>query len=95
MQRFIKGYKTEETSLSPLPFIIGMSATSERFNNLAGTLENATLRPVLMPPKDVVDSGLLKDKIVIVYPETEKGDDDMTLLEAAAVAWKDKTEYWW
>ena len=34
MQRFIKG--SNEQNLSPIPVVIGMSATAERFNTLVG-----------------------------------------------------------
>ena len=41
MQRFIKG--SQDPMLSPLPVIIGMSATAERFDALVGKGTNSTL----------------------------------------------------
>lgn len=43
MQRFIKG--SSEQNLLPIPVVIGMSATAERFNSLVGQATNSTLHP--------------------------------------------------
>ncbi len=80
IQRFIKG--AEEVGLSPLPLIIGMSATPERFQRvLEGALR--TIRPVEVKAEDVRASGLIKDRIVLDIA----GEDqpaDWTLLRDAA-----------
>ena len=67
MQRFIKG--SPENNLSPVPVVIGMSATSERFDALIGKGTTSTLHKVVVSPAQVRQSGLLKDRIVITYPE--------------------------
>jgi len=59
MQKFVKGFDNEDGKLQALPFIIGMSATPERFNALAGA-SLSTLSKVVVTPKEVRDSGLLK-----------------------------------
>ena len=48
MQRFIKG--SSEQNLSPIPVVIGMSATAERFNSLVGQATNSTLHKVVISP---------------------------------------------
>ena len=42
---------------------------------------------------EVRASGLLKDRIVISYPEENTGNRDMAVLQAAADEWKDKWEH--
>jgi type III restriction enzyme len=89
-QRFIKGYP--EGGMRPVNLIIGMSATPDRFNNLIeGT--DRTRRSVPIAPADVKDSGLLKDRIVLFYPE-EKQHADWTLLEEATRRWKAFSKEW-
>ena len=63
MQRFIKG--SPEHDLSPLPVVIGMSATAARFNRLVGSTTSSTLHQVAITAEEVRSSGLLKDKILI------------------------------
>ena len=63
MQKFVMGSKDD--NLSPLPMIIGMSATIERFRKLVEGARAMTLPPVEIKPEAVKESGLLKDKIVI------------------------------
>ena len=93
MQKFIKG--SVEDKLSPAPLVIGMSATPERFNALVKET-SSTIHKVIVTTEEVRNSGLLKEKIFVVYPEeTEKNfAKDMALLEAAADEWKDKCEHW-
>ena len=48
-----------------------------------------------IPPMPVVRaSGLLKDRIVITYPEEGTVNNDMAILQAAADDWKEKWEHW-
>lgn len=91
MQRFLKGSKPH--GLSPMPLVIGMSATAARFNQLVGDT-NSTLQKVVISPNDVRDSGLLKDRIVITYPDDPTRQNDMAVLQAAADEWKSKCEHW-
>ena len=91
MQRFIKGSVTHK--LSPIPLVIGMSATSARFNQLVGDT-NSTLQRVIITPNDVRASGLLKDRILITYPDDPAKNNDMAVLQAATDEWKSKCDHW-
>lgn len=93
MQRFIKG--SNEQNLSPIPVVIGMSATAERFNSLVGQGTNSTLHKVVISPAQVRQSGLLKDRIVITYPEDPIKHGDMAVLQAATDEWQDKCKHWY
>ena len=91
MQKFLKG--SSEDKLPPMPVVIGMSATSERFNRLVeGT--SSTIHKVLVTADEVRASGLLKDRIVITYPEESSLNKDMAVLQAAADNWKEKWDHW-
>lgn len=91
MQKFIKGSK--ENNLSPMPVVIGMSATSERFNVLVkGT--TSTIHLVIVTPDEVRQSGLLKDKIIITHPEDDKVTNEMSILQAAVDEWQNKCAHW-
>ena len=91
MQKFLKG--SSEDKLPPMPVVIGMSATSERFNRLVeGT--SSTIHKVVVTADEVRASGLLKDRIVITYPEESYLNKDMAVLQAAADNWKEKWDHW-
>ena len=91
MQKFLKG--STEDKLAPMPVVIGMSATSERFNHLVeGT--SSTIHKVVVTADEVRASGLLKDRIVITYPEESSLNKDMAVLQAAADDWKEKWDHW-
>jgi type III restriction enzyme len=91
VQRFIKG--SPEVGLSPVPLVIGMSATPTRFHKV---LEGAqrTTRPVEVSAEDVRESGLIKDRIVLDIAEADQPADWTLLRDAAkrtrqyAKAWK-------
>ena len=94
MQKFIKG--SPEDGLDAAPLIIGMSATIERFNNLARGI-NSSQHKVEVTVDDVKTSGLLKERIIVVYPDADEKffvAKDMAMLEAAADDWKDKIIHW-
>lgn len=93
MQRFIKG--SPEHNLSPIPVVIGMSATSERFDALIGKGTTSSLHKVIVSPAQVRQSGLLKDRIVITYPEDPTKHSDMAVLQAATDEWQDKCRHWY
>lgn len=93
MQRFIKG--SPENNLSPVPVVIGMSATSERFDVLIGKGTTSTLHKVVVSPAQVRQSGLLKDRIVITYPEDPTKHSDMAVLQVATDEWQDKCKHWY
>lgn len=91
MQKFIKG--SEEDRVHPMPVVIGMSATTQRFNALVeGT--SSTIHKSVVTADEVRASGLLKDRIVIIYPEEDSINNDMAILQAAADDWKDKWDHW-
>lgn len=91
MQKFVNG--SPKDGLSALPFIIGMSATPERFNKL-GSASLSTLNKVVITPKEVRESGLLKDIVEIHYPEESAINKNLAVLQAAADEWKDKCLHW-
>ncbi len=90
MQKFIRG--SDEDALPPVPLVLGMSATPQRFTELLGST-NRTQRPVAIDPEDVRSSGLLKDMIIVHNPK-EAAPGDWTLLEDSAKHWKKFTQTW-
>jgi len=92
MQRFIKGKPS--LNLPPMPVVVGISATAERFNSLIGNT-TSTLHRCVIKPNEVRASGLLKDRIVVVYPEDPKRNNEMALLQAATDEWKHKCDHWY
>lgn len=92
MQKFLKG--SPKDGLDPMPVVIGMSATIARFNALVSGIV-ATTYPVVVTTDEVRASGLLKDRIVISYPEESHANRDMAVLQAAADEWKEKWNHWY
>lgn len=91
MQKFLKGSNSD--GIPPMPVVIGMSATTQRFNALVeGT--SSTIHKSIVTTDEVRASGLLKDRIVITYPEEGTVNNDMAILQAAADDWKEKWEHW-
>ncbi len=99
MQRFIKGYEYVENghkrTMRPMPVVLGISATANRFNTLIHNTGNVGLQKCEILPDDVRNSGLLKDRIVITYPEDPEKHNDMALLEAAVAEWQLKCRRWY
>lgn len=97
MQRFIKGYNYTYDGIArcmpPMPIVIGMSATAARFNELIGDT-TSTLHKCITIADEVRSSGLLKDRIVITYPDDKTKNNDMVLLEAATEEWDKKRRHW-
>ena len=91
MQKLILGSK--ENDLGPVPIVIGMTATPQRFNELVG-LTTATIHRCPVSPADVRSSGLLKDKVLVNYPEDINAYRVMSMLQAAASDWKNKINHW-
>ncbi len=79
VQRFIKG--APDIGLSPVPLVIGMSATPERFHKVLEGAQRIT-RPVEVKPEDVRESGLIKDRIILDIAEDDQ-PADWTLLRDA------------
>lgn len=88
VQKFIKG----SPESPPVPVIVGVSATPERFNNLLVGANRAT-RPVNIEVADVRASGLIKERIVLHHPKANQ-PTDMTMLREAARALKSFTAQW-
>jgi type III restriction enzyme len=90
VQKFIKG---SEGEIPPMPLVLGISATPDRFTTLLAGTER-TNRPVVnVDPDAVRASGLLKDAITLYHPE-EAQPSDLTLLRAAAEQVKRYEDDW-
>jgi type III restriction enzyme len=84
LQKFRMG--SPEDGLCPMPLVLGMTATPQRFDNLlAGTMH--TVYKVPVDTEDVRESGLLKERILIHFPESG-GQSEMSLLAEAANRWR-------
>ena len=90
MQKFLKG--SEADGLPPMPVVIGMTATPQRFNRLAEGIQSTT-HYVRTTADEVRASGLLKDRIIITYPE--QSGNDMAVLQAATDEWQQKCQHWY
>ena len=90
MQRFLLG--SPENGLCPMPLVIGVSATPRRFDELLGDTTR-TVQRVRINAHDVRESGLLKDRTIIHYPEAAT-QAEMTLLSVAASHWKKVGKHW-
>lgn len=83
-----------EAGAPPIPVVLGISATVQRFNDaMAGAEGRLTLPNVVVDPRRVQDSGLLKDDIRLSFP-TESGQFDMVLLRVAVRRARESTELW-
>lgn len=91
MQKFIFG--DENVGLAPMPLVIGMSATIERFNRLIGN-SNSTVHKTAVSTTEVRRSGLLKEWIIINYPDQQIANKNMAVLQAATDEWRDKWKRW-
>ncbi|MDQ5910584.1 MAG: type restriction enzyme [Pseudomonadota bacterium] len=90
LQRFLLG--SPEDGLCRMPLVIGVSATPRRFEALlAGTTH--TVSKVYIPAENVRASGLLKDRILIHYPD-DASQAEMTLLAEAAHRWQRIEQRW-
>jgi type III restriction enzyme len=90
MQKFVLGSPAD--GMAPVPLVLGMSATPQRFTTLLGNT-NRTQRPINIDPEQVRLSGLLKDWIIVRNPKTPVAGD-LTLLEQAAETWKQFIALW-
>ena len=90
MQKFLKG--SEADRLPPMPVVIGMTATPQRFNRLAEGIQSTT-HYVRTTADEVRASGLLKDRIIINYHE--HSGNDMVVLQAATDEWQQKCQHWY
>ncbi|MFQ7288412.1 MAG: hypothetical protein ACLRPV_05625 [Lacrimispora saccharolytica] len=93
MQKFLKGSPSD--GIEAMPVVIGMSATSARFNALVQGIASDT-QYVVVTTDEVRASGLLKDRIVISYPEKLRKRKGYGCANwAAADEWKDKWDHWY
>lgn len=92
MQRFLKG--SPDLGLSAMPLVIGISATAARFTQLVGDT-TSTLSKCIVTANQVRSSGLLKDRIVITYPDDPQKTNDMAVLQAATDEWQKKCAHWY
>ncbi|HMU33119.1 MAG TPA: DEAD/DEAH box helicase family protein [Pyrinomonadaceae bacterium] len=90
MQKFLLG--SESDGLSKMPVVIGMSATPKRFEDLLSGTDH-TVHKVYVKPDDVRESGLLKDRVLIDFPETQK-NAEMTMASIAATRWTELQSKW-
>ena len=90
LQRFLVG--SADDGMCRMPLVIGISATPHRFEQLlSGTTH--TVHKVYIRSEEVRDSGLLKDRILIHYPDTAS-QAEMTLLAEAANRWQTIEKRW-
>ncbi len=90
IQRLIRG--APEVGLSPVPLVIGMSATPERFRRVLQGAQRTT-RPVEVGADEVRESGLIKDRIILDIAEDDQ-PADWTLLRDAAERTLQYTKEW-
>jgi type III restriction enzyme len=90
VQRFVKG--DTSIGLSPVPLIVGISATPERFYAVLKDTDR-TPHAVTVEPDKVRGSGLIKDRIKLAV--AEKGDQaDWSMLAEAGRKWVRFTKEW-
>ena len=93
MQRFIKG--SSYHGMRAMPVIIGMSATAARFNQLVDDCPRCSRTPVIISADKVRSSGLLKDRILVTYPDDITKYNENAVLQAATKEWMDKCKHWY
>lgn len=93
VQQFLFG--DTQLRLPPVRVAIGISATPDRFRGLLQTRGDHTIRPVFVDPQKVRESGLIKERIEIVYSEDSSSNAaDFSLLEEAARTWARYSRDW-
>lgn len=90
MQKFLLG--SVEDGLCQMPLVIGITATPQRFQKLLADT-SSTVHKVIVKPEDVRESGLLKDRVIIHYPDITI-NADMTMFKGAVENWMQKKEHW-
>jgi type III restriction enzyme len=94
VQRFVKGSDDADGAiiLPPVPLIIGISATIDRFDALMGGT-NRTQRTVDVTVEEVRDSGLVKEVTELKH-SSDTQHTDITLLVAAIREWEKFRDHW-
>lgn len=81
----------------PVPIVLGISATIERFQAAMAVAESETsrrqFRPVVVDPGRVQESGLIKDVVSVKFPD-ESGLFDTSLVKLGAKELVESTERW-
>jgi type III restriction enzyme len=90
IQRFIFGYPPGNMPASPI--VLGISATPSRFERV---IENSarTVAWTEVPPAEVRESGLIKDRTIARYAG-ERQTDAMALFPEAVRKWSEATQQW-
>ena len=78
---------------SPMPIVLGISATIERFTTAMQSSDRTMVGNIAVDPRDVQASGLLKDTITLLIPD-ERGSFDAALLKEACSALRESQRYW-
>jgi hypothetical protein len=78
---------------SPMPIVLGISATIERFSAAMESRNRMPLGTVAVDPADVQASGLLKDTITLLIPD-EAGSFDAVLLKEACAVLEESRKHW-
>ncbi len=91
MQKFLLG--SAEDGLVRMPLVVGISATPKRFEEMLAASTSYSLHKVHVNTEDVRASGLLKDRILLNYPEDDS-QAEMSLLAAAATRWQEMQQRW-
>ncbi|GAB4007502.1 DEAD/DEAH box helicase [Nocardioides ultimimeridianus] len=83
-----------EAGAPPVPIVLGISATIERYRAAMERAANRTTLPdVVVDPVRVQESGLLKDSLILSFP-AEVGTFDTVLLRHAVARTKEASDLW-
>lgn len=94
VQRLING--NPDTGVPPVPIVWGISATVQRFSNAMNAAHSEgriTYPAVQVDPRAVQESGLLKDTIILDFPD-ETGAFETTFLRSALREIRDQSALW-
>ena len=91
MHKLLAG--SPEDGLPAVPLVLCICATQQRFTELPGSSAR-TLRPVLMAPDKILQSGLLKDSLVLNFSAQATPDGELALLTSAAASWRRMDQRW-
>lgn len=90
----VKTLVNGEAGAPPVPIVLGISATIDRFRAAMGQAAGRTSLPdVAVDPVRVQESGLLKDNVLLSFP-AETGAFDTVLLRHAVARTREASEIW-
>jgi type III restriction enzyme len=90
VQKFIKGSAGE---IPGIPLIVGISATPTRFTDLLGGVAGIVPRQINVDIVAVRESGLIKERVLVLHPKSAV-EADWTLLREAAETWAHMSKQW-